>query len=116
MNEGAPYWTVANTASATDITITRVKVSWTGDSDGDSTVDDITINNTKRNSSSSSSGAWNNISDVAMTAGTSWTSNNWLFWGYGSSSANMNNETETYTLEFEFADASTYTTTGHNPS
>ena len=90
-------------------------VSWTGDTDGDTAVDVIRINNVQRNTASSASGAWNNITDFSLTPGQSFTANNWLRWQGKAAAGRMNNETETYTITFEFSDSSVYTTTGYNP-
>ena len=109
------YWTVRNTASSTNLTITHIKITWTGDTDGDTTVDDLNINNVKRNSASSSSGAWNNVTDFNVNAGQLFFLN-YLKWSGSAAAGNMNNETETYTIDFNFLDSSTYTTTGHNPA
>jgi len=114
--ETAPFWTINNISNGTTITVTRIKVSWAGDTDGDTDVDVITINNVQRNSVASVSGEWNDVTDFTILPEESFTSNNWIRWEGGSPSANMDNETETYTITFEFSDASTYTTTGYNPA
>ncbi len=111
----APFWTIQNTASATTLTITRMRVSWTGDTDGDTTVDDIIINNIARDPGSSGNGAWNNISDITLSPMQLISTNNWLKWLGSIASTRMNNQTETYTVTFEFSDLSTYSTTAYNP-
>ena len=111
----APFWTIQNTSSGTTITITRIMLTWAGDTDGDADVDVIQIDNVQRNTASSVSGAWNDITDFSVSAGTSITANNWLRWQGSAATARMDNETETYTLQFEFSDASTFTTTAYNP-
>jgi len=110
-----PFWTIQNTSTGSTLTITRIMVSWTGDTDGDTAVDVIRINNVQRNTASSASGAWNNITDFSLTPGQSFTANNWLRWQGKAAAGRMNNETETYTITFEFSDSSVYTTTGYNP-
>ena len=117
--ENSPYWTIQNTSTSTTLTITRIKVSWTGDTseDGDLDVDEITINNIQRNTISTTSGTWNDITDFQLTPGQNITTNNWLKWAgdVDGLSGNMNNDAETYTIDFEFIDASIYTTEGYNP-
>ena len=116
LSETAPFWTIQNTSSGTIITITRIMVSWAGDTDGDLDVDVIEIDNIQRNSISSASGVWNDVTDFSLSAGQSMTTNNWLRWQGSAAASNMDNETETYTLQFEFSDASTFTTTAYNPA
>ena len=92
-----------------------MQISWTGDTDGDSTVDDIVINNIARDPGRSGNGVWNNISDVMLSPGQLISTNNWLKWRGSIASTRMNNQTEAYTITFEFTDLSTYATTAYNP-
>ncbi|HZX34423.1 MAG TPA: hypothetical protein VFF09_03510, partial [archaeon] len=115
LSQTSPFWTISNTSSGTSLQLSRIMVSWTGDTDGDTSVDVITINNVQRNSLSSASGAWNNITDFNISASQTISTNNWLRWQGSTAAGRMNNETEAYTLTFEFSDGSTYSTLGYNP-
>ncbi|MBI2598469.1 MAG: hypothetical protein HYW50_04705 [Candidatus Diapherotrites archaeon] len=115
LSQSAPFWSVQNTAATTTLTVQRIMVSWTGDTDGDTTVDNIVIDNVQRNTASTGTGVWNNITDFSMTPGQTFSANNWLRWGGSGNSGKMNNETETYTISFEFTDASVFSTAAYNP-
>ncbi len=102
-------FTIQNTSASDPITIDKVTLSWTGDTEG-AEFDRIRLDGTEENFSDIASGVEVDIGNVTLSALASSTNNRFDF-----DDQLIKNECETFSVTFEFSDASTYTTATTGP-